>query len=263
MEQSLLGLSGKVALVTGGAAGIGRGCAMMLARAGCNIAIADLDKKGAEKTAREIHGMARRSAAVEVDVRKPESIAKMLEETVKALGRLDICINNVGGLTGHRPTAFLDATPAFFEDVINNNLRATYWCCHAEAKSFIARGVGGSIINISSLAGIRAVQGLSPYGAAKAGIINLTQNLALELAPYGIRVNAIAPATTGTEKMTERMAKGDFKAVEEANPMKRLASPEDMGGAAVYLASALASYVTGHTIVVDGGVSLTTPRPAP
>jgi NAD(P)-dependent dehydrogenase (short-subunit alcohol dehydrogenase family) len=263
MEQSLLGLSGKVALITGGAAGIGRGCAVMLARAGCNIAIADVDKRGAEKTAREIHGMTRRATAIEVDVRKAESIAKMLDDAVKALGRLDICINNVGSMAGHRPTPFLDATSAFFEDVIANNLRATYWCCHAEAKSFIARGVRGSIINISSLAGIRAVKGLSPYGAAKAGIINLTQNLALELAPHGIRVNAIAPATTGTEKMTERMAQGAFRPVEEANPLKRLGTPEDMGGAAVFLASALAGYVTGHTIVVDGGVSLTTPRPAP
>jgi NAD(P)-dependent dehydrogenase (short-subunit alcohol dehydrogenase family) len=263
MEQSLLGLNGKVALVTGAGQGIGRGCALMLAKAGCHIAAVDLDLALAQKTAREVKALGRKAAAIQADVRSEKAIAGMVSGAAKQLGRLDICVNNVGGLVGHRPTPFLKTNRKFYDDIVANNLEATYWCCMAEAKHMTAKKTKGCIINVSSVAGIRATMNIAPYGAAKAGIINLTQVLAWELAPQGIRVNAIAPGTTATERYRDRFVTGGFREVEEANPMKRLAQPEDLGGAAVYLASALASYVTGHTIVVDGGISLATPRPAP
>ena len=263
MTDSLLGLEGKVALVTGGGQGIGRGCAAMLAQAGCDVAIADVSKEHAAETAKEVEALGRRAAAIEADVRTNQGIETMLEGAISSLGGLDICINNVGGLVGHPPTPFLENTTEFYDDIVTNNLRATFFCCQAEAKSMIARGVAGSIINISSVAGIRATMNIAPYGAAKAGIINLTQVVALELAPHGIRVNAIAPGTTATERYAERYKEGGFSDVEAANPLKRLAQPQDLGGAAVYLASDLARYVTGVVIVVDGGISLATPRPSP
>jgi NAD(P)-dependent dehydrogenase (short-subunit alcohol dehydrogenase family) len=263
MGDSLLGLSGKVALVTGAGLGIGKGCALMLARAGADLAIADLNDDDAERTADEIRGLGRRATALRTDVRRSDEIETLLARTVEQLGHLEVCVNNVGGLAGHRPRPFLESTPDFFDAIVENNLRATYFCCLAEARTMIARGVRGTIINISSVGGLRAVRGIAPYGAAKAGVINLTQNLAIELAPHGIRVNAIAPGTTATEFVRARMGDGHLRPVEEANPMGRLARPEDIGGAVVYLASDLADYVTGHTLVVDGGVSVATPRPAP
>ncbi len=260
---SFLGLDNKVALVTGAGTGIGKGCALMLAKAGAHLAVVDMRREAAEQTAREAQALGRKAIAIQADVRDLAAIDRMLSDAIAQLGGLDVCVNNVGGLAGHRPTPFLQATPQFFDDVVNNNLRATYFCCQAEAKSFIARKVKGCIINIASTGGLRSVKGISPYGAAKAGIINLTLNAAIELAPHGIRVNAIAPATTDTEAVQQRGKDGSFRPVEQANPMGRLAVPADLGGAAVYLASDLASYVTGQTIVVDGGVTVTTPRPAP
>ncbi|MEE9286132.1 MAG: SDR family oxidoreductase [Dehalococcoidia bacterium] len=263
MPESLLGLEEKVALVTGGGLGIGKGCARMLARAGCNVAVADLSVEHAEQTVKEIEALGRRAVAIEADVRTSQGIEAMLESAVAQLGGLDVCVNNVGGLVGHRPRPFLEYTDEVFDDIVTNNLRATFFCCQAEARSMIARGVAGSIINISSVAGIRATMNIAPYGAAKAGIINLTQVVALEAAPHGIRVNVIAPGTTATERYRHRYEEGAFSDVEATNPMKRLAQPDDLGGAAVYLASDLAQYVTGVLITVDGGISLSTPRPAP
>ena len=263
MDPTLLGLEGKVALVTGAATGIGKGCAVMLARAGCDVAVVDLTTDEAADTAKEIQSLGGRAIALHADVRHREQIEAMINDAVQQLGGLDVCVNNVGGMVGHRPTPFLEIGDGFFDDIVTNNLRATFCCVQAEAKSMLDRGVSGSIINISSVGGIRAVRGISPYGAAKAGIINLTMNAASELARTGIRVNAIAPGTTATERIMERAGDGSFKPVEEANPLGRLGRPQDMGGAAVYLASDLSSYVTGQLIVVDGGVSVNTPRPAP
>ena len=277
MADSLFGLEKKVALVTGGGRGIGKGCALMLAQAGCHVAIADLSAEHAAQTAKEVEALGRKAVAIEADVRTNQGIEAMLEGAVSRLGGLDICVNNVGGsdarwvsrattLAGHPLTPFLEITTEFYDDIVTNNLRATFFCCQAEAKSMIARGVGGSIINISSAAGVRATSetiGIAPYAAAKAGIINLTQSIALELAPHGIRVNAIAPSATLTERHAERYKEGGYSDREAANPLKRMGLPRDHGGAAVYLASDLASYVTGVVILVDGGISLATPASAP
>lgn len=127
----------------------------------------------------------------------------------------------------------------------------------------VAPKTRGCIINISSIGGMRVMRNLAHYGSAKAAIIYLTQDLAIELAPYGIRVNAIAPGDTLTERAQAAYQAGGFRDVEAVNPLGRMARPQDMGGAAVYLASDLASFVTGHTVVVDGGISLLTPRPPP
>ena len=273
MADSLFGLDKKVALVTGGGRGIGKGCALMLAQAGCHVAIADLNAEHAAQTAKEVEALGRKAAAIKADVRTNEGIEAMLEGAVARLGGLDICVNNVGGSDarwvpggGHSLTPFLEITPEFYDDIVTNNLRATFFCCQAEARSMIARGVGGSIINIASAAGLRPTSetiGIAPYAAAKAGVINLTQSAALELAPYGIRVNAIAPSATLTERHAERYKEGGLSDREAANPLKRTGRPRDHGGAAVYLASDLANYVTGVVILVDGGISLATPVSAP
>ncbi|MBI3744413.1 MAG: SDR family oxidoreductase [Chloroflexi bacterium] len=259
----ILGLENKIALVTGAGQGIGRGTAVMLARAGCHVAVADVSPEFAAGTVKLVQAEGRKGLAVQADVRTEQGIKAMLDATVKGLGGLDICVNNVGGLVGHRPTRFLELDRKFYDDIVANNLHATFWCCNGEAKSFVARKVKGVIVNISSIAGIRANIGLTPYGSSKAAIINLTMSLALELAPHGIRVNAVAPGTVATEKYQERFKSGGFDDVAQSNPLKRLGRPEDMGGAVVYLASDLASYVTGQVLAVDGGVSVTTIRPAP
>ncbi len=219
MELTLLGLREKVALVTGGAMGIGKASALYLARAGCHVAIADIDGEGARKTAAEVKDLGRRAIAVTADVRSQQGIDLMIARAAQDLGRLDVAVNNVGGLAGHYLMPFLDVTPQVYDDIVANNLRATFWCCMAEAKAMIARKSGGAIVNIASIAGMRGVQRNAPYAAAKAGIINLTQSLALELAAHGIRVNAVAPGTTITEKGEAGEREGRFKPVAEANPM--------------------------------------------
>ena len=257
MEHSLLGLQDKVALVTGAGTGIGRGIARMLARAGCHIAIGELDAAAGADAVDEMKALGRRAVTIQVNVRDREQIDRMLEETIDQLGGLDVCVNNVGNFPGHRPTPFLEATPKFFSDTLGQNLEQTYFCILAEAKSMVARRVKGVIVNIASVSGLRAREGMSAYGAAKAGIINLTMNTASELAKHGIRVNAIAPGLVATERLQPVFESGSLKPAEASNPLGRAARTDELGGVAVFLASDLSSFVTGQLVVCDGGDSFT------
>jgi NAD(P)-dependent dehydrogenase (short-subunit alcohol dehydrogenase family) len=250
--RDFTGLDGKVAWVSGAGAGIGRACAVILAEAGCDVACIDIDAEVAREVAGEVEAQGRRALALGADVRDSAAVAESLEACVSRLGGLDVCVNNAGGMAGHPVGKFLEASDAFIDDSIDLNLKATFRCCQLQARSMIDRGVKGSIVNLSSLGGVRSVRGVSAYGAAKAGVINLTQTMAVELAHHGIRTNAIAPGTTVTPAVEEAVA-DRLAATASANPMGRVARPEEMAGVVLFLASDLAAYVNGQTIAVDGG----------
>jgi len=260
--DQLLGLTDAVALVTGGARSIGKGCALQLARAGAHVVVADvLDADG---VANEIRSLGRRSFSIRADVRSPEAVEAMVEEVVARFGRLDVAVNTVGSTKG--PTPLLDLTMSELHDVVEQNLATTLLCVQAEALAMIRQGTAGRIVNVSSLSGVVAAPNAAGYGAANAAVGHLTRSAALELARYGIRVNCIVPGTYRTETvqraLDEDPAVGEWiRVVEASTPLGTLGDTSDAGGVAVFLASALSNFVTGQEIVADGGVMHTTARP--
>jgi NAD(P)-dependent dehydrogenase (short-subunit alcohol dehydrogenase family) len=254
----MLGLEGRVALVTGAGRGIGQACALALADAGCEVAALDVDGAAARETAQRVRSRGRRALELAADVRDAVAFQAAVDACIRELGGLDVCVNNAGGMAGHPLGSFLDASPEFVRDALELNLAAVFRCCQIEARALltdprVARR-GGAIVNVASLGGVRAVRGVSAYGAAKAGVINLTQTMAVELGPHGIRTNAVAPGTTVTPA-TEASVGHRLAATAAANPLGRVARPEDIAGVVLFLASDLASYVNGQLICVDGGFS--------
>ena len=254
-EHSLLGLEDKVALVTGAGRGIGRATSLMLAKVGTNIAVVDIDGRAAEETAASVRKTGRRAITIVGDVRSDDDLRRMVSRTVDELSGLHVCVNNAGGTVGHPRVPFIEASASFFDDAIDLNLRAVFFACQVEAQTMIDLGVGGSIINISSLGGVRHVRHVSAYGAAKAGVINLTQTMAVELGPHGIRTNTIAPGTTTAISADSGTHSKSMQAVAKANPLGRIGEPDDQAGALLFLASDLSRYVNGQLISVDGGFS--------
>ena len=252
-SEDLFGLRGRVSLVTGAGRGIGRGCALALARVGSAVAVVDREGATAREVAGEIQASGGRALAVTADVREEADAVRMLAECIEGLGGLDVCVNNAGGLAGGPLTRFLEVEPTVLAEMLDLNLRAVFRCCQLQARSMIKRGVQGAIVNVSSLGGVRAVRGVHAYGAAKAGVINLTRTMAVELGPQGIRTNAIAPGTTLTGPVQETTGNRSLATITRANPMRRLAQPEDIANAVLFLASELARYVNGQCISVDGG----------
>ena len=250
---SMFSLADKVAIVTGAGRGIGRGIALGLAQAGADIVIADLLATEAEKTAAEIRTLGRKSLAVLADVRSDEQIANMVKRTLDEFYRIDILVNNVGVFGRQTPT--LKVTGEDWDSLLQANLKGAFLCCKAVAEAMI-RQEKGSIINISSLGGILPPLGFTAYNAAKAGVINMTQSLAVEWGPQHIRVNCIAPGwieTPFNSPLGFLQAPFVVSALKRV-PLQRPGKPEDIAGAAIYLASDAADYVTGMTIIVDGGL---------
>jgi NAD(P)-dependent dehydrogenase (short-subunit alcohol dehydrogenase family) len=264
IDPDLLGLVDAVALVTGGGAGIGRGYAIQLARAGCHVAIAELDPEAGRRTAAEIEKLGRRAAVIETNVREQAQVRRMVEEVLRAFGKLDVAVNNVGNTLGVK--SFLDYDEAFWDAVQAHNLKSTFLCCQAEARAMIDRKIPGRIINVASSSGVVGAPNIIGYGTAKAGIIHMTKTLAMELAPHGIRVNCIIPGTHTTEKNQDPdpdpRRRAFREAAAKAPPLGKLGDPMETGGLAVFFASKLSAYVTGHSLLSDGGVTLTTARPA-
>ncbi|MBP1688584.1 MAG: oxidoreductase [Deltaproteobacteria bacterium] len=264
IARDLLGLEDAVALVTGGGSGVGRGHGLRLAQAGCHVAIAELNVEAGERTAQEIRGLGRKAVCLRADVRRNCEVKALVAAVVSELGGLDVAVNNVGNPLSIGP--FLDYTEEQWDAVFALDIKSTLFCCQAEAIAMIERGVPGRIINVSSSSGIVGAPSVSAYGAAKAGVIHLTKSMALELAPYGIRVNCIVPGTHMTESIRATLESGgpqaDFlRAAAKATPMGRLGDPLETGGVAVFLASNLSSYMTGHSVISDGGITHTTNRP--
>jgi NAD(P)-dependent dehydrogenase (short-subunit alcohol dehydrogenase family) len=257
-----LGLTGKRALVTGAGIGIGRGIARWLAAAGCDVMIADRDHAALEEATADVGQEGTRVLPVVVDLRDPEKVRAMVARAVEDLGGLDVAVNNVGSLAGRPTTPFLDAADDYLRDVIEQNLFVTTWCCQAEAAAMAAAGTQGVIVNVSSGESSRPSLNLAPYGAAKAAINHLTTTLAVELAPRGIRVVAVAPGTTLTPVVKAALDDATVDRLVAAHPLGRLTEPDDLGRLVVALASDLGRAVTGQIVFGDNGAHLSRNRPA-
>jgi NAD(P)-dependent dehydrogenase (short-subunit alcohol dehydrogenase family) len=243
-------IKGRKALVTGAGRGIGKVLALALAEAGCDVSILEIDKNNAEATAAEIRRKGRQSLAIQVDVTIKEQIDKALAETARELGGLDICINNAG-IAIHKPAEEMPEED--WQKIMDINLTGVFFGSQAAARIMIPQK-RGSIINIASMSGVsvNVPQKQAAYNASKAGVAMLSKSLAVEWAPYGIRVNSISP---GYMKMEMTMASLTplFPTWEALTPMGRLGEPEELRGAVLYLASDASSYMTGHDLVIDGG----------
>jgi NAD(P)-dependent dehydrogenase (short-subunit alcohol dehydrogenase family) len=238
-------LTGRVAVVTGGGAGIGRGIARGLASFGASVAVWERDADTAASAAEEVGGL-----GITTDVREPAEVDTALARTADELGPVSILVNNAGGVFF---SPLLDTSENGWDALYRANLRHVILCTQRVARRMVEEDSGGSIINITSIEGVRAAPGYAAYAAAKAGVINFTKTAALELAPHGIRVNALAPDITLTEGMAAVAPPGAEKGFGLTVPMGRAGHVDEMAGAAVFLAGRMSSYITGQTIHVDGG----------
>jgi gluconate 5-dehydrogenase len=251
MSNSVFALTDKVAVITGGGTGIGRAIAIEFARVGANIVVASRKIENLGKVAAEVRTLGRRALAVVTDVRKAEDVDALVQKTVEEFGKIDILVNNHGASFA---CALEDMTPGGWDVVLNIDLRGVYLCSRAVGKVMIQQK-SGRIINISSIAGVYGSPMMAHYGAAKAGVINFTKSLAGEWAKHNITVNCIAPGpilTEGYQGVRQEAGEGDLKA--GFNAMSRWGRPEEIAYPAIFLASEAASFVTGETICVDGGV---------
>jgi len=244
-----MGLKDKVALITGGARGIGRAIALAFAREGADIAIADVNQEEAEKTAKDIEALGRKSLPILMDVTNYAKVEEALNKILDKFGKVDILVNNAG-IT--KDSLLLRMNEADWDAVINVNLKGTFNCTKAVSKAMIKQH-SGKIINIASIIGIIGNAGQANYSASKAGIIALTKTAAKELATRNINVNAVAPGFIQTE-MTARLSEDIKQKMKEAIPLNKFGSPDDVAAVCLFLASEAANYITGQTIVVDGGM---------
>jgi 3-oxoacyl-[acyl-carrier protein] reductase len=245
IDPSRILLDGRVAVVTGGGSGIGRGVAAGLAAFGATVAIWEINPDACAAAAAEIGAL-----GITTDVRDEASVDAALAQTIAELGTPSILVNNAGGVF-YSP--LLDTAEKGWDALYRANLRHVLLCTQRVARRLVEAGIGGSVISITSIEGSRAAPGYAAYAAAKAGVINYTRTAALELAPQGIRVNALAPDVTLTEGIMAMAPPGSEKRFAHSIPMGRAGHVDEMAAAAVFLASDMASYITGQTIHVDGG----------
>jgi D-sorbitol dehydrogenase (acceptor) len=253
-------LEGKVAIVTGGGSGIGRGISLRFAQEGAKVVVADLNADAASSVAAEITAAGRESTSVSVDVRRQDQVQAMVEKAIEAFGGVDILVNNAG--VG-KIIRFFDTTEADWDLMFDVNCKGLLWCSQAAAKQMIEQGRGGKIINLASQAGRRGEALVLAYCASKACVISMNQSMALALAPHKINVNAIAPGIVDTPFWDEvdrqfaellNMEIGEPKRTfTQSIPMGRIEQPDDVAGAAVFLASSDADYITQQCLNVDGG----------
>ena len=244
----MTGLAGKSALVTGAARGLGRAIAERLAADGAAVLVTDKDGDVASEVVEAIRRTGGRAAAMTLDVTETEQAAAAVEKAVAEHGRLDIHVSNAG-VTWKTP--FLEASRELFDQIVSINLTGCFLCGQAAARQMVAQGDGGAIVNIASISGQRGGTGRAAYGASKAGIINLTQVMAIELAPYGIRVNAVAPGPTDVGRPAD--GPKQQAAFMSRLMIKRRGRPEETAAAVSFLVSEDAGWVTGHVLNVDGG----------
>ncbi|MBI4636340.1 MAG: SDR family oxidoreductase [Candidatus Rokubacteria bacterium] len=260
-------LAGKVAIVTGGGSGIGRGITLAMAREGADVAIPDIQVLNAEKVADEVKALGRRAVAMKTDVTSAADVKGMVDRTRDALGRIDILVNNAGAASAPG-MPFTNNTEEDWDRTFAVNTKSVFLTSRAIAPYFIERRAG-RIVNIASIAGPISALTMPPYSVAKMGVITFTRVVAKELAPYGVTVNAICPGVLYTafwEKLAAHIAATNpafagmtprqvfEKRVSDLVPMKREQTPEDIGWTAVFLASDEARNITGQALNVDGGV---------
>ena len=256
-------LENRVAIVTGGAKGIGRGICLKFAREGCDVVVNALHLEGARKVAAEVKALGRRSLAIKADVASSADVKAMVARTIKEFGKIDILVNNAGGIALPKDSSIEDTTEEDWDRIVAVNLKGQFLCCRAVVPYMKKNGYG-KIINVSSMGAIHPPAPIVHYHSAKGGVLGLTTNLAFELATSHITVNAILPGPIRTEfftemlkSMTKEEGKAFFKMLDGKVPMGRMGTPDEVAGVALFLASDLSSYVTGEAINCGGGLPLT------
>jgi len=246
-KASLFSLEGKTALVTGGNGGLGRGIALGLASAGANIAVTGRNLEKNDAIGRELGD---RALTLSLDVRDEAAVREAVSEVVTEFGSLDILVNNAGVSQGD---SILDHSREDWDTTLDTNLTGSFICAQHAGRAMVAGGDGGKMINIASIYSVFGTPGFVSYGASKAGVLGLTRGLAIELAPHNIQVNAILPGWYRTD-MTGGFEESPVKdEIRKKTPAGRWGSPEDLAGAAVFLASEASNFVTGVALPVDGG----------
>jgi NAD(P)-dependent dehydrogenase (short-subunit alcohol dehydrogenase family) len=251
---SLFDLTGKNAFVTGASRGIGRSIAVALAGAGADVALVARSESGLAETAADITALGRKAVVLPADVTSQDAVEAAVTAAIDQLGHVDVVVNNAGG--SNFMAAFLDLRLSGWEKLMRLNLDSAVYVCHAIGGHLVERGQG-SVINVASVAGMMGSPLLSPYGAAKAGLVSLTKSLAVEWGTTGVRVNALCPGWTATDlnrNLWDDPVSGP--ATVATVPMHRWGRAEEMAGPAVFLASAASSYMTGQVLVVDGGQTI-------
>ncbi|MFH1190789.1 MAG: 3-oxoacyl-[acyl-carrier-protein] reductase [Candidatus Omnitrophota bacterium] len=242
-------LEGKVALITGGARGIGQAIALTFAKEGADIVVADVNLEIAQKTALEIENLGRKAMALEMDVTNYDLVEAGINKILDKMGKVDILVNNAG-IT--KDNLLLRMSQADWDAVINVNLKGTFNCIKAVSRPMVKQR-SGRIISIASIIGLMGNPGQANYAASKAGIIALTKTVAKELASRNINANAVAPGFIQTE-MTAKLSEDIKKRMLQAIPLGKLGTPEDVANVCLFFASPESSYITGQTITIDGGM---------
>jgi NAD(P)-dependent dehydrogenase (short-subunit alcohol dehydrogenase family) len=257
LGEEIMLLDGKVSLVTGGARGIGQAISLALAREGADVVLCDIELgDDAQKTVEKVVGMGRRAVAIEADVSDEQQVNSMVERAINEMGSIHILINNAGVRPQLLPT--IEQSVEAWSRVVNVHLRGTYLCCRCVGKSMIAQNYG-RIANMASIGGMGGLPTRTDYGPAKAGIINLTQHLAVEWAGYNIRINSVSPGYVATgllkdvSKKPEAGVSVNLEAAYKRIPMARIAETDEIANVFLFLVSDMSSYITGVNIPVDGG----------
>lgn len=246
-------LAGKVALITGGGAGIGRATALAFMNEGAKVAVVDINAASAKAVADELIAAGGEAMSVAADVSKSEQVAAMVAEVVARFGRLDVAFNNAGIDIEHEPLA--KTSEEMFDKLMAVNVKGVWLCLKYEIEQMLKQGGGGAIVNTSSIGGLIAAPRQPIYGATKHAVLGMTKAAAVEYGRKGIRVNAVCPGVIDTE-MTARAIEREPKReayIQQAHPIGRLGRAEDIARAVVYLCSDDASFVLGHSLAVDGG----------
>ncbi len=254
LDKSAVSLDGKVAVVSGGGGGIGKGISCAMAAYGAGVAIAESDPGRAAEVEEEIRTRGGRAKSYVVDVRESAQVAAMAKNVIEDFGRVDVLVNNVGDFLG-AVKPFVKSSEDEWEDLYSINLKHIFHCTRAFVPHIIAGGRGGSVINVSTIEAFRGIPGCAVYAAFKSAITGFTKSLALELGPESIRVNAIAPETTETLQVqpSRWLSEDRKKLIPYWTPLGRFGTPDDAAGCAVFLASELSAWVSGTTINLDGG----------
>ena len=252
-------LEGKRALITGGGTGIGRATAELFAREGAHVMVSGRRRQELEETVHRVEGRGGRAALVQGDVSQPKGAERMVNESIAALGGLDILVNNAGTIV--RGASVTSVAIEDWDRVLGIDLTGVFLVSRFALAHMVAAGGGGSIVNVSSVSGILGDANLAPYNAAKGGVNLLTKNMALDFASHRIRVNAVCPGRVATPMPKSRLKPGDDWETLLAQwgrniPLGRIGQPEDVAQAILFLASEEAAWITGTTLVVDGGSTI-------